>query len=62
VTTTPVPSRLRAVTREVEAADDALRDFDPHGFAWLHHGTRLVTSGVAARLTPADAAVALAAI
>ena len=62
MTTTPVPARLRAVTREVEATDDALRDFDPHGFAWLHHGTRLVTSGVAARTTPADAGSVLGAI
>jgi menaquinone-specific isochorismate synthase len=62
VTTTPVPARLRAVTREVDVADDALRGFDPHGFAWLHHGTRLVTSGVAARLAPGDAAATLAAV
>jgi menaquinone-specific isochorismate synthase len=62
VTTTPVPARLRAVTREVDVADDALRGFDARGFAWLHHGTRLVTSGVAARLAPGDAAATLAAI
>jgi menaquinone-specific isochorismate synthase len=62
VTTTPIPARLRAVTREVELPDDALGGFDPHGFAWLHHGTRLLTSGVAARVAPADAAAALAAI
>jgi menaquinone-specific isochorismate synthase len=62
VTTTPVPARLRAVTREVDVADDALRGFDPHGFAWLHHGTRLVTSGVAARLAAGDAAATLAAV
>jgi menaquinone-specific isochorismate synthase len=64
VTTTPVPARLRAVTREVDVdgSDDTRRDFDPHGFAWVHHGTRLVASGVAARLAPADAAIALAAV
>jgi menaquinone-specific isochorismate synthase len=62
MTTTPVPARLRAETREVERGDDALRDFDPHGFAWLHHGTRLVTSGAVARLAPADVATTLAAI
>jgi menaquinone-specific isochorismate synthase len=62
VTTTPVPARLRAVTREVTPPDDALEGFDPHGFAWLHHGTRLVTSGVASRVAPADAAAVLAAI
>jgi menaquinone-specific isochorismate synthase len=62
VTTTPVPARLRAVTREVAVPDDALGGFDPHGFAWLHHGTRLVTSGAAARIAPADAAAVLAAV
>jgi menaquinone-specific isochorismate synthase len=62
VTTTPTPARLRAVTHEVAPPDDPLGGFDPHGFAWLHHGTRLVTSGVAARLAPADAAAVLAAI
>jgi menaquinone-specific isochorismate synthase len=66
VTTTRVPTstpaRLRAVTREVALADDALGGFDPHGFAWLHHGIRLVTSGVAARVAPADVATALAGI
>jgi menaquinone-specific isochorismate synthase len=62
VTTTPVPARLRAVTREVDVADDALRGFDRHGFAWIHHGIRLVTSGVAARLAPGDTGAALAAV
>jgi menaquinone-specific isochorismate synthase len=62
VTTTPLPARLRATTREVDPADDPLRGFDPDGFAWLHHGTRLATSGVAARLAPADAAGLLAAV
>jgi menaquinone-specific isochorismate synthase len=60
--TTTVPARLRAVTREVEPPADALGGFDPHGFAWLHHGTRLVTSGVAARVSPSDAAAVLAAV
>jgi menaquinone-specific isochorismate synthase len=62
VTTTPVPARLRAVTREVELPDDALAGFDARGFAWLHHGTRLVTSGVATRLAPSDTDATLAAI
>lgn len=61
MTTTPVPARLRAVTREIEPGDDALGGFDPQGFAWLHHGTRLVASGVAARVAPTDAATLLAA-
>jgi menaquinone-specific isochorismate synthase len=62
MTTTPLPARLRAVTREADPAVDALRAFDRRGFAWLHHGTRLVASGVAARIAPVDAATALAAI
>ncbi len=57
-----MPARLHAVTREVDPADDALAGFDPHGFAWLHHRTRLVTSGVAARLTADDAAALLTAV
>ncbi len=61
MTTTPVPARLRAVTREIEPGDDALGGFDPQGFAWLHHGTRLVTSGVAARVAPTDALTLLTA-
>ena len=62
MTTTPVPARLRAVTREVEPGHDLLAGFDPAGFAWLHHQTRLVTSGVAARLAPDDVDATLAAI
>jgi menaquinone-specific isochorismate synthase len=62
MTTTPVPARLHAVTREVDPADDALAGFDPHGFAWLHHRTRLVTSGVVARLTADDADALLMAV
>lgn len=55
MTTTPLPARLRAVTREVEVPEDPSDGFDGHGFTWLHHDTRLVTSGVAARLHPDDA-------
>jgi menaquinone-specific isochorismate synthase len=62
MTTTPLPARLRAITREVDLPDEPLRAFDPHGFAWLHHGTRLVTSGAVARVAPADAAAVLASI
>ena len=62
MTTTPLPARLRATTREVAMPDDALDAFDRHGFAWLHHTTRIVTSGVAARLAPDDAAMVLAAV
>jgi menaquinone-specific isochorismate synthase len=62
MTTTPTPARLHAVTREVELGGDLLEAFDPAGFAWLHHQTRLVTSGVAARLAPDDVATTLAAV
>jgi menaquinone-specific isochorismate synthase len=62
MTTTPVPARLRARTREIEPGDDPLGGFDPHGFAWLHHGTRLVTSGVAARVAANDVGALLAAV
>jgi menaquinone-specific isochorismate synthase len=62
MTTTPVPARIHAVTRAVDPSGDVLRGFDPHGFAWLHHGTRIVTSGVAARLDPGDAAAVLTSI
>ena len=62
MTTTPTPARLHAVTREVEPGGDLLDDFDPGGFAWLHHQTRLVTSGVAARLGPDDVDATLAAV
>jgi menaquinone-specific isochorismate synthase len=62
MTTTPAPVRLHAVTREVDPSDDALREFDAGGFAWMHHGTRIVTSGIAARLAAGDAAAVLAAV
>jgi menaquinone-specific isochorismate synthase len=62
MTTTPTPARLHAVTREVEPGADLLETFDPGGFAWLHHRTRLVTSGISARLGADDAATALAAV
>jgi menaquinone-specific isochorismate synthase len=62
VTTTPVPARLRAVTREVAVPDDALAELDARSFAWVHHGTRLVTSGVACRLDASDAGSLLVSI
>jgi menaquinone-specific isochorismate synthase len=62
VTTTPAPTRLHAVTREIEPGGDLLGAFDPSGFAWLHHRTRLVTSGVAARVRTDDVDAALAAV
>ncbi len=62
MTTTPAPARLRAVTREVDPGDDLIAQVDADGFAWLHHKTRIVASGVAARLAPDDVAVGLAAI
>ena len=62
MTTTPAPARLRAVTREIDPGDDLIAQVDADGFAWLHHKTRIVASGVAARLAPDDVAVGLAAI
>jgi menaquinone-specific isochorismate synthase len=59
VTTTPASTQLRAVTREVASGDDVLDRFDAGGFAWLHHRTRLVASGVAAHIAADDAATAL---
>jgi menaquinone-specific isochorismate synthase len=62
VTAPPVTARLRAITREVEVGDDLLARFDGRGFAWLHHGTRFVASGVAARVAPEDVARTLGSI
>jgi menaquinone-specific isochorismate synthase len=62
VTTTPAPARLHAVTREVERGRDLLDAIEPTDFAWLHHQTRLVATGVAARVAPDGVDAALAAI
>jgi menaquinone-specific isochorismate synthase len=62
VTTTNPVTRLRAVTREVEPGRDTLDGFDAGGFAWLHHRTRIVTSGTAARLAATDVEAGLAAV
>jgi menaquinone-specific isochorismate synthase len=62
MTSTPVNARLRAVTREVEPNCDLLESFERTGFAWLHHRTRFVASGVAARVTPDEVERALGAV
>jgi menaquinone-specific isochorismate synthase len=62
VTATPAPARLVAQTREVDVDDDVIEHFEPTGFAWVHDDTRIVTSGVAARVVVDDVADALAAI
>jgi menaquinone-specific isochorismate synthase len=62
MTTTPARERLRAVTREIDVGDDALATFDAGGFAWIHDGTSIVTSGEALRVAPEDAAEILQAI
>jgi menaquinone-specific isochorismate synthase len=62
MTTTPARARLRAVTRELPHDHDALDDLSAEGFAWLHHETRIVTSGVAVRLAPEEVRDALVAI
>ncbi|HEX9506146.1 MAG TPA: chorismate-binding protein, partial [Acidimicrobiia bacterium] len=55
MTTTSVPARLHAVTREMEPGRDLLVDLDVDGFAWSHHEMQLVASGIAARVAPGDA-------
>ena len=62
MTTTNAATRLHAVTREVDPRTDPLDGFDPGGFAWLHHRTRIVASGVAARLAPADVGAVLTSV
>lgn len=62
MTTTPAPARLRAVTREIDSGGDLIAAVETDGFAWLHHKTRIVASGVATRLPPDDVAAALSAI
>jgi len=62
VTTFDVPTRLRAVTREVDPGRPVLDGYHPGGFAWIHHGTRLVAGGVAARVAPDDVERVLAAV
>lgn len=62
MTTTPARARLRAVTRELPVGHDALDHVDGAGFAWLHHQTRIVASGIAARLAPEEVGDALLAI
>ena len=58
----PTVASLRAVTREVDPGVDLFAHFDADGFAWLHHRTRFVAHGVAARLRPSESAAALAAL
>jgi menaquinone-specific isochorismate synthase len=63
MTTAPAPHQdLHAVTRAVDTPDDLLDAFGPGGFAWLHDGAGFVTTGVAARVAPEDAAALLASI
>jgi menaquinone-specific isochorismate synthase len=62
MTAAPAFPRLFAETREVGATGDPLDAFDRGGFAWLHHDTRIVAAGVAARVAADDAVAALAAI
>jgi menaquinone-specific isochorismate synthase len=62
MTTTPARPQLRAVTRVVDDGRDPLSTFDGRGFAWLHDGTRIVASGVVARVSPDDVAATLDAV
>jgi len=63
MTTAPVPrEHLHAVTRANDAPDDLLDALGPDGFAWLRDGCGFVTTGVAARVAPGDAAALLGSI
>ena len=62
MTTTPARPQLRAVTRPLDDGHDPLTAFDGRGFAWLHHHTRIVASGVVARVAPDDVAETLDAV
>jgi menaquinone-specific isochorismate synthase len=62
VTAVPARSGLRAITREIDAGRDAIETLDAGGFAWIHHDTRIVTSGVVARVAPHEVAATLLAI
>src|SRR5688500_17943586 len=53
---------LGARTREIDPPGDLLDALGRDGFAWLDGSGGLVTSGVAARLAPADVRDALAAM
>ncbi|HEY8217016.1 MAG TPA: isochorismate synthase [Acidimicrobiia bacterium] len=59
---TPLVEPVCATTRRVDAPADLLDALGPDGVAWLHDGGGFVTSGVAARLEPGDAAAWLAAV
>ena len=50
------------MTREIEVGRDRLGALEPTDFAWLHHQTRLVATGVAARVAPDDVDATLAAV
>ena len=62
MTTTPARPQLRATTRPLDDGHDPLAAFDGRGFAWLHLGTRIVASGVVARVAPDDVAATLDAV
>lgn len=57
----PAPTTLVARVQE-GAAVGPVTAFDGGGFAWAHHGTRIVASGVAARVPVDDVAQVLASI
>ncbi|MET0628173.1 MAG: isochorismate synthase [Acidimicrobiia bacterium] len=62
MTTAPALPQLVATTREVSVDDDVLSRIDPSGFAWLHHETRIVGTGVAARAAVDDVQALLGSI
>ena len=56
-----MPSRARSRAKTKLGATGSPR-IEPSDFAWLHHETRLVATGVAARVAPDDVDATLAAI
>src|SRR5215213_11115035 len=57
---TRISTGLRSRTWELETTVDPLDALGPGGFAWFADGFGLATSGVAARVSVADAADVLA--
>ncbi len=62
MTAPSVATGLVACTRPIAPPTDLLDALGAGGFAWLTEGVSFVTEGVAARVTPGEAADALAAI
>jgi len=62
VTTAPTSLQLIAEVREVDDPRELLDHVDPGGFAWLHEGRGIATTGVAARVAVDDVEATLAGV